>query len=377
MRKFFPVVLASTVFAILLWTLPAQWCKRGSEEWFSGNRDTQESLARTVALQVERSLTTSDFHTKSELFNGEWLFGTYLMSGIGLCQIVRQHPETFQEWQPVIGKCIRQLLSPAVREFDLNSWRSDALESLNDNQGHAAYLGYLNFLLGLYREIHPSNEFVPLNDSITAALIRRTAVSPNGLIATYPNEWYPVDNAPVLASIALHARATGQDYSQFLSRQEHLFRRQCIDPATGLLIQAINGDGSLRDTARGSGSTLGLFFLSHVYPKLGAGIFTGIRKQLAGGILNFGAIREYPRGVDGGRDIDSGPIVFGFSFSASGFAISNARAYGDRGLFSSLYASAILAGAPIRNDNHLDFLTAGPLGNAILLAMLTAPSVTQ
>ena len=377
MRKFLPAVLGAVSFVVALWTLPALWCRQGAADWFDGKQSTQEQLARTVAGQVKSSLTTSDFHTGNDLFNGEWLFGTYLMSGIGLCQIAHQHPGTLERWRPEIETCIEQLLNPAVREFDRRSWQEDPIESLSGNNGHAAYLGYLNFLLGLYRQLDPANRFASLNDAITATLLRRFSASPNGLIPTYPGEWYPVDNTPGLASIALNARATGQDASGFLAKQEALFRARYIDPATGLLIQSANADGSARDIARGSGSTLGVFFLCRAYPDLSRAIYAGIQRHLAGGVFNFGAIREFARGVRGNRDIDSGPVVFGFGFSATGFGIGGARACGDRKLFCDLFASAILAGAPTSGGHQLDFLTAGPLGNAILLAMLTTPNISQ
>ena len=376
MRKILPAVLGFAAFGIALWTLPALWCRQGSSDWFTGRESAQLPLAHTVAAQIKSSLSTSDFHTGNEVFNGEWLFGTYLMSGIGLCQIAQEHPGTLEQWRPEIEACIQQLLRPEVREFDRRSWQEDPLESLSGSNGHAAYLGYLNFLLGLYRQLDPSNRFAALNDDITSALVRRSNGSPNGLVATYPGEWYPVDNTPGLASIALHALATGTNASAFLAKQETLLRSRYIDHTTGLLIQAANSDGSARDVARGSGSTLGVFFLSRAYPGLSRAIFAGIQRHLVSGVFSFGAIREFPRGTQGHTDIDSGPVLFGFGFSATGFGIGGARACGDARLFGDLFASAVLAGAPARSGNQIDFLTAGPLGNAILLAMLTTPSLS-
>lgn len=102
-------------------------------------------------------------------------------------------------------------------------------------------------------------------------------------------------------------------------------------------------------------------------------MFQGVRYSLATTVFGFGAIREYPHGMIGHGDIDSGPVILGFGFSATGFSIAAARAYGDADLYARLYSSAILAGAPTWRQGHLDFLTAGPLGNAILLAVLTTP----
>ncbi len=338
-----------------------------------GDIATQRELARTVVQQLKQGLDTEDYETGNELFNGEWLFGTHLMAGIGLCQVVKQHPETAAEWNPAIEQCIRDLLSEKVRKFDRESWGEDALDSLDSPEGHAAYLGYFNFLLSLYRGIKPENEFSEINDRITATLIRRIEASPTGLVATYPGEWYPVDNAPVIASIALQGKATGRNYSALLQKQEMRYRRDFV--VDGLLLQAIDQAGQASDKERGSGSSLGIFFLHHAYPELSGEIYAGIKRRLETSVCGFGAIREYPHHTSGRRDIDSGPVIFGLGFSATGFTISSARAYRDERLFAKLYSSAVLAGAPSRRDGHLDFLTGGPLGNAILLAMFTTAPV--
>ena len=89
-------------------------------------------------------------------------------------------------------------------------------------------------------------------------------------------------------------------------------------------------------------------------------------------VLGFGAMREYAPGVAGRGDIDSGPLVFGYGISATGFAIGSARVHGDHERFEALYATAHLFGAPVTLRGRISFLTGGPLGDAILLAMLTA-----
>jgi hypothetical protein len=155
------------------------------------------------------------------------------------------------------------------------------------------------------------------------------------------------------------------------------YREYSVDPTTGLLFQALREDGSPEDRARGSGSALAVFFLGHGVPGLAREIYVASKRNLALNILGFGAMREYPSGLSGPGDIDSGPVVFGLGFSATGFSIGGARMNGDREFFRQLYASAYMAGAPIQRGGGLEFLTAGPLGNAILLAMFTAREVAQ
>ncbi len=371
LRRFLPIGLALICFIAAVRTLPAAWCRLGADAWFRGDRDVQISLAKTVAAQTQGSLATSAYKTGSARFDGEWLFGTHVMAGIGFCQLVLQHPETQAEWTPSIEHCIRQLLSKEVREFDRAAWNVDALESLDQMTGHFAYLGYFNFLLSLYRQINPANEFAALNDQITASLARRFEATPTGLLATYPGEWYPVDNAPALASIALNGRVTGRNYAALLDKEKEIYRNRYIDPKSGLLIQAVNVQGEARNAGRGSGTALAAFFIHHAYPDLGREMYDGIRRSLETSLLNFGAIREYAHDESGISDIDSGPVIFGFGFSATGFTIGSARAYGDSRLYARLYSSAVLAGAPSYRDGRLDFLMGGSLGNAILFAMLT------
>lgn len=371
--RWIPSVAGVVAAVIVAHTVPASWCARDAGAWFEGEADVQRALARSVIAQCGKGLSKEDFHTGSELFDGEWLFGSMLMAGIGLCQVVQAQPEMRDECVVAIEQCIDAILSAPVREFDSRSWGNDAIETLEGGRGHAAYLGYFNFLLGLYREIAPGNRFVALNDRISAALAARLKQSPNGLIETYPDEWYAVDNAPGLASLALYDRATGGDASRldgFLSA----FRKYCVDPDSGLLFQAFDSAGRAVDKPRGSGTALAVFFLGHSHPEFAAELYAAMKRELESELLGFGAIREYPRGSEGSGDIDSGPIILGFGFSATGFSIGGARLCGDRKLFSRLFASAYLAGAPIRNGDQFEFVSGGPLGNAIMLAMLTAPA---
>lgn len=367
------LVAALSVSVATLLCFPGWWCGRDAGAWFGGDFQRQRQLAKTVARQVGGSLGAKDFFTGSGLFSGEWLFGTYLMAGIGFCQIVAKQPGAADEYAPLIERCITEITTPRVAEFDTASWKRPALEDLDGDRGHAAYLGYLNFLLGLYREVAPGNRFAELNDRVTLALERRFAASPNGFIETYPGEWYPVDNAPALASIALRRNFAASSRTALVASLIENYRRRAFDPATGLLIQALTPEGRAADAPRGSGTALAAFFFRRDLAPLGRELYGAMRRELAVSVAGFGAMREYPRGLSGRGDIDSGPVVLGLGFSASGFAIGGARMHRDEAGFRRLWASAQFGGAPVTIDSARRYVTAGPLGNAILLALATAP----
>ncbi len=363
------------VFTLGIWTVPHMWCMREADRWYAGDTELQGQLGRGVERWLEQELQTAQFRTPTEQLSGEWLYGTYMMAAMGFGQSALEHPEWREKHSELMGKCLDLLISEKVRAFDTASWQGqDALKTLEDAQGHAAYLGYLNLALGLHRKLVPDSRHAALNDRITAALVKRVKASPTMLLRTYPAETYPVDNCAVIGSIGIHGDATGRDYRQLLLAWEKKCRGQFIDPKCGLLYQAVDRrTGKRQDHARGSGTTLAIYFLSYSHPELSADLYAAVKKQLAGTFLGFGAVREYPPGSSGSSgDIDSGPIVMGYGVSATGFCLAGSRIHGDPDYFARLYASAYLAGAPLDREDRRGFVTGGPLGNAILFAMLTA-----
>ena len=358
--------------------VPRWWCGLDGARCYAGDRETVAALARNVAGTLTKGVSSADFTSDSALFRGEWLFGTYQMAALGLLQTCREHPELRAELRPGIENAIAGLLSPSVRAFDAQSWGEDALASLDGPHGHAAYLGYLNLVLTLDRATFADSRHTALNDRISAALARRFGVAPHQIIETYPDEAYPVDNASGLASLLLHQRLTGTDHSAALAGTLECFRTRWRDPRTGLLLQAIDHrTGQPTDRGRASGTALAAYFLAMAEPDLARPYFQSLRTHLAGSIIGFGYVDEYAVGESGGGDIDSGPLIFGMSPSGTGFTIASARAFGDRALYVSLARTAYLMGAPVSRGGERFFITGGPLGNAILLAMFTAQPVAQ
>jgi hypothetical protein len=86
----------------------------------------------------------------------------------------------------------------------------------------------------------------------------------------------------------------------------------------------------------------------------------------------FDAIREYADGYHGVGDIDSGPVIFGVSVAATGFALAPARALGRRESFERIYRTTALFGLPASFGDRRRFCVGGPFGNALLFAFLTS-----
>ncbi|HSO32105.1 MAG TPA: hypothetical protein VLT33_06310 [Labilithrix sp.] len=378
-------LLAVLAFVLGLGTIPHRVCERDAGAYYDGDARQVDALAASVGEWTAAELAPTSFATGSRRFDGEWLFGTYMMAAMGFGQVALATDDPVRRAESVarMERCLDAMLAPASRVFDRDAWSLDALASLDarpgsaQDRGHAAYLGYAGLALGLHRLVAPTSRFDRTHDALAAALARRFHASATGLVETYPGEVYPVDNAAALGALALHAKATRALPSAGLQRGLETLRTRAVQPATGLLAQAASAeDGRPRDPGRGSGTALAAYFLAYADPALSAALYQAVHRELFRTVVGFGAVLEHPASCvecTGRVDIDSGPVFLGFGVSATGFALGASRVNEDRDAFVSLYATAHLFGAPFDEGASRTFATGGPLGDAILFAMVTAP----
>ncbi len=324
-------------------------------------------------------LGLASYSTGHELFDAEWLFGTYQMAALGFGQAAIEHPKWRVRQLQLMSVCIDRLLSPEVREFDRRQWGEDPLDSLEGESGHAAYLGYLNLVLGMHRLLDAKSPYAEINDRISAALALRFERSPTMSVETYPGQAFPVDMAAGIGSLGLHQRASGKNHRKLLRRWSEHCRSNWIEPSTGLLFQMVNPEnGRPLGPARGSGTSLAAYFLSFADRELSHDLFDAMRRHMTGAPLGFGMAREYaPEGPGGRGDIDSGPVLFGYGVSATGFMLASCRIHGDRELYEKLLRTVNLFGAPTAIGDRLEFVTGGPIGHALLFALLPAQPVER
>jgi hypothetical protein len=388
-------LIALLAFVLGLGTIPHRVCERDATAYFDGEAAQVDALAASVSTWTETELATGSFATGSPRFDGEWLFGTYMMAAMGFGQVALASDPSKDAASAArraasvahMERCLDAMLSPAARVFDRDAWSFDALASTEAppgsplDRGHVAYLGYAGLALGLHRLVAPSSRFDARHDAIVAALARRFEASKSGLVETYPGETYPVDNTAALGALSLHARATHGVPSPGLARGLEAIRVHGIHLESGLLAQAVDSTTAMpRDPGRGSGTALAAYFLAFSDHAMSAALYRAVHRELFRTVLGFGVILEHPASCEtctGRVDIDSGPVVAGFGVSATGFAIGASRANDDRDAFASLYATAHLFGAPFDDAGARTFATGGPLGDAILFAMLTAPKPAE
>lgn len=359
--------------AATLAVVPRAVIARDADSIFHGDLSVLIGRADQVANAVTSGVSTKDFSTGSERFDGEWALGTHQMAILGLSQLLLANPKRTDlrdRWLPAIRRASDVLLDPQTRAFGTSAWNSDALDALGEQTGRDAWLGYVGLALGLHRLIDPAFSHTDIHDRIVRSLKARIERSPTGLIATYPNETYPVDNAACIAAIAVWGRSTGINESSFVRSWVQAFEHNFVEPRSGFVRQAT--DTPNVGTPRASGTALTAYFLGFADDGPARKLFSALKNHGDRDLLGFSTIREYPKGFEGTGDIDSGPVILGASVSATGFAIASAKRFGDAGLFHRLHRTAELFGMPYRGGRGKGFVVGGPLGDAILLAMDSA-----
>jgi hypothetical protein len=362
-------LLLAAITAVTV-AFPRWYCGRDADEWFDGRASTQRQLADHVADVTKAHKSATFYQTGASRFDGQSAIAIYQMTLLGLGQIVLEHPELRDVYLPAMRHAARQLVDPATLRYASRVYGQHGVKTAHF-EGHA-YLGYINLGLSMLRLVDPTMDLAPLHDRITAELARQLDASTTGHIETYPGETWPPDVAAVAGSIGLHATATGTDRSEMLNRWAKRFADCALAPSGFLYQRLESGTCRPKDLPRGSGTAIAAYFAHFAAPALAARLQRAIESIGWRSFLGFGAVREYPPGTSGLGDGNSGPVVFGVSVGASGFAIGSARAHANRTLYCELLRTANLFGIPVSVGEHTSFGTGGILGNALLLAMLTA-----
>jgi hypothetical protein len=363
--------IAVACLSLSLALVPRWLCGRAADRLFEGDLAAQDALARRLSVDVLAHPAGTFYQTGTDRFDGQSTVAIEQMTILALGQIVLEHPEKRADYLPAMRAAADRLVDPATLRYASRVYGHHAVTGMGPGEGHA-YAGYINMGLGMLRLVDPATPHARLHDRLTEDLRRRLFQAPTGLIETYPGETWPPDVAVVAASIGLHARATGADVRQEMDAWADRFAR-CAVHASGYLWQRVKSGGcEPADAPRGSGTALASYVLGFAHPGLSRRLYQALAAHGRVTVLGLGGLREYAEGFQGEGDGNSGPAVLGASVGATGFGLGAARMNGDQDLYRQLYRSAHLFAVPVDDGEGRTFALGGVLGNALLLAMLTA-----
>lgn len=201
--------------------------------------------------------------------------------------------------------------------------------------------------------------------------------SASGLADSYPGRYWPCDNVVAMAAVQRVTRfapvpGLAEAKGRWLAKIERL-----RDPRTGLLPHEVDDQGRTISGPRGSSQALIQAFWPELSADAGAD-WLAFRRAFVTRQAGLVGVLEYPAGTTGTADVDSGPLVFGVSASASAVALAAARANGDLALADTLDREAELIGIPVQWGGSRRY-AAGlvPIGDAFLAWARSFPPATE
>ncbi|MBU4210959.1 MAG: hypothetical protein L6437_07555 [Kiritimatiellae bacterium] len=211
--------------------------------------------------------------------------------------------------------------------------------------------------------------------------------SPFGLLHDYPGECYPID---VFAAITMIRRADtllGTDHSAFAARAIRAFQGARLDSRGLPPYTADPNTGTHNGMSRGIGNSYVCLYAPEIYPDLAKQWYEAYQSYFWQERIGAAGFREYPKDLPGYEwffDVDSGPVMAGFSPAGNAYGMATARVNGRFDQAWPLAAQVLAVCWPLPNGSLLgprilsNAAHAPYLGEANMLFLLTQnPSPAQ
>jgi hypothetical protein len=207
----------------------------------------------------------------------------------------------------------------ALAEMDSPKGRRIFQEKLPLPYG-AFYRGWSNCLRAKQLEVTPKSRRSATDKSRFQTDCDAIADAFDAAAGPYLESYYegiwPADNVLAIASLAAYDRMFGTfRYKKTVADWRSKVKAN-LDEQTGL-IPHIWYPGRPAQSARGSSQSLMLCLLPEIDSSFAEEQFVLYEKYFVVRRLGLPGIREYPLGVEGNGDIDSGPVIWGIGGAAS------------------------------------------------------------
>jgi hypothetical protein len=306
---------------------------------------------------LEKSLADGEAERMQSIFPEGYVF-SWALYGLASAQVARALPPSDERRD----KALREART-AVAHVASDHAKGSFVLDMEPKYG-AFYSSWALYLRSSVLRASGSQGPVPFDlseyerdcDSFAAALSK----TESPYLPSYPGAVWPADIGPGVAALAIADSVFGGRYRSIIARWVEAVRQQ-VDPEYGAIPHVANGG------PRGESLALLSYILVEVDPSLARQQYDILRENFVSYTWGVPGVREYPHGEDGPGDIDSGPIVLGFSGPATVVGAGAAIANGDEDLATALLATAEVAGFPIEIAGRRRY--AGgylPVGDAFL-----------
>lgn len=239
------------------------------------------------------------------------------------------------------------------------------------------YLGWNNYLLSKVLQIDTSFEgykdykiaYMDNCELIASALKQ----SKTPYLQSYQNQCWPADMCVAMASLSNYNRLYDERYNNIIAQWINDVKT-ITDPVTSLVphsVDAINGHPV--EGARGSSISLIIRLLSEVDTNFAKEQYKIYKQNFSSTTLGLPSILEYPRGLSGQGDIDSGPVILDVGFAGTIVSIGTYAVMSDYAKAEQQFQTVNTFGLGFKTKNKKKYLFGKiPIADAFIAWSRTA-----
>jgi len=324
--------------------------------------DLDTSIAQLRFLQ--ETLSDDAAEQMQQLFPEGYVF-TWTLYGLTAAQVARLLPSKDPRRTHFLAEAAR-----AVEHVRSPQARSTFNAELQPPYG-AFYASWSIYLFAEYiRSAGISkvpDTFLNLFEAECAQFAAALNRSESPFLPSYSHASWPADTAVGVAALGIHDAILTRRYGDTIVRWIARARLH-VDPKLGALSHAADAEtGAPIGGVRGSSLALMSRVLIDADSVFAAEQYSVLRRYFIDYTWGIPGVREYPRGVAGGGDVDSGPILLGYSGPAVVVGAAAARVHGDEAVARALLGATEVGGVPIDLGGGRRY-AAGllPLGDAFI-----------
>ena len=169
-------------------------------------------------------------------------------------------------------------------------------------------------------------------------------------LESYVGSAWPADIVTGVAALALYDKMFKPRYDSLIDVWVDKVKNN-LDPQTGLIPHKAAASWSKLEGARGSSQSQMLCFLKEIDEPFANEQFAKYKELFLAYRAGLPGIREYPKGIEGRGDIDSGPVIFGIGGAASIVGQRAMYEFGETEVYEGLRNSIEGFGAAYTSDS--------------------------
>lgn len=283
----------------------------------------------------------------------EGFFFSNLLYGLTWCEFAVDLPE---------GSFLKnKAVEEAISSLDKLK-RNYCRQSFNKNlplQFGAFYFSWTNYLRAkilMLSNQFPGRERIISDFNFNCDTLSKIIFSSGSpFFESYPNQYWPADILPGIASLSLHNKLFNNKYDSTIAYWFDMVE-SIKNPGVIIFPHLVNNKGVALQSARGSSLGLILILLKEI-PEIDAGgVYALYNRAYRTSFLGLPMIKEYSGNNYGEGDIDSGPVICGYGSVATIIGAGVFKRYGELDFAERLNQTIEFLGFPYENSETKIYL---------------------